>query len=96
MDLPMKILDCFGAGLPVIAFDYGTCLRELVRDGENGVLVRNGNEMADALHRVLGAFPRSTPLLDHLRERVAREATVRWSDAWTAIARPVIDGARRS
>jgi len=96
VDLPMKILDCFGAGLPVIALDYGTCLGELVRDGDNGLLFRSGPELADGLHRVLGCFPRSTPLLDRLRAGVAREATVRWSDAWTAIARPLIDSAARS
>lgn len=88
LDLPMKVLDCFGAGLPVVALDYGPCLRELVRDAENGLLFRDAAELADALHRLLSPTP--GPLLARLREGVAREATVRWSDAWTAIARPLI------
>jgi len=96
LDLPMKVLDCFGAGLPVLALDYGPCLAELVRDGENGLLFRSAPELADGLHRVLGRFPRSTPLLDRLRAGVAREATIRWSDAWTTIARPLVDAVARS
>ncbi|MCW5890269.1 MAG: glycosyltransferase [bacterium] len=90
LDLPMKVLDCFGAGLPVVALDYGPCLGELVRDDENGLLFRDAAELADALHRLLSPAP--GPLLDRLRAGVGREATVRWPDAWAAIARPLIAG----
>jgi beta-1,4-mannosyltransferase len=96
LDLPMKILDCFGAGLPVVAMDYGPCLEELLRDGENGLLFRNPTELAERLHDLLGRFPQTTPLLDGLRAGVAREADVRWSDAWTAVARPLLEQVLRS
>lgn len=88
LDLPMKVLDCFGVGLPVVALDYGPCLRELVRDDENGLLFRDAAELADALHRLLS--PEQGTLLARLRDGVARETTVRWPDAWTTIARPII------
>jgi beta-1,4-mannosyltransferase len=96
LDLPMKILDCFGAGLPVVALDYGPSLAELLRDGENGLLFRSGTDLAERLDDLLGSFPQTSPVLDRLRAGVAGEATVRWSDAWTAVARPLLLSARRS
>jgi beta-1,4-mannosyltransferase len=91
LDLPMKILDCFGAGIPVLALDYGPTLAELVRDGENGLVFRDAGGLAVALHRVLAGFPRDTALLDRLRANVAGEAVARWDDAWNRVARPVIE-----
>jgi beta-1,4-mannosyltransferase len=37
LDIPMKIADLFGAGVPVCALDYGACLAERVRHGDNGL-----------------------------------------------------------
>ena len=42
LDIPMKIADLFGAGVPVCALDYGACLAERVRHGDNGLLFSNG------------------------------------------------------
>ncbi len=95
VDLPMKVLDCFGAGVPVLALDYGPCLRELMREDENGLLFRDATSLAEQLHRVLGSYPRDTTLLDRLRTGVASENAVRWTDAWTAVALPLIVPAPR-
>ena len=38
----MKMADLFGAGVPVCALDYGACLAERVRHGDNGLLFSTG------------------------------------------------------
>lgn len=45
VDLPMKIVDMFGSGLPVCAIGYKT-LPELVLHGENGYIFDNSEQLA--------------------------------------------------
>lgn len=51
---PFVVLEAFAAGVPVIASDLGG-LREIVRDGENGVLFRAGDAqaLAGAIERTM-------------------------------------------
>lgn len=48
VDLPMKIVDLFGVGVPVAAYGFHA-LGELVKDGENGVVFRDGEGLGEAL-----------------------------------------------
>ncbi len=90
LDLPMKVADLFGAGVPVVAFDYGPCLAEVAREGDNALLFRTADELVECLRRALDGFPDEAALLERLRTGVARDTEERWSDAWTAAARPVL------
>ena len=89
VDLPMKVADMFGAGLPVCALDYGPCLAEQVRHGENGLLFADAAQLAAQLHELFRGFPGDTPLLDGLRRNVAEPPHPLWSDEWNATARPL-------
>lgn len=88
LDLPMKVADMFGAGLPVAALDYGPCLAERVRHGENGIVFSNATELAEQLCDLFKGFPRECMRLDALRRRVAQQSQSRWVDGWDADALP--------
>ena len=102
LDLPMKVVDMFGAGLPVCAVDYA-CIDELVRHGHNGFVFsgEQPKELAGRLLQLFDGFPhvarpaestdRSTPVADRktlacLREGVKDFLSVRWEDNWQQVA----------
>jgi beta-1,4-mannosyltransferase len=90
VDLPMKIADMFGVALPVCAYNYGPCLGEIVRDGENGLLFSSAEQLASQLCELLRGFPDDTPLLDRLRGNLARNRPGSWSSAWNDEAAAVL------
>ena len=53
LDLPMKIVDMFGVGIPVVARGYECLREELVREGVNGVLFDTSEELCDVLTSLL-------------------------------------------
>ncbi|RXK38118.1 hypothetical protein M231_04579 [Tremella mesenterica] len=60
-DLPMKIVDMFGCGVPVLSRDFA-CVGELVKDGQNGRVFDTGEELGGLLVDILSGFPNSTKL----------------------------------
>jgi beta-1,4-mannosyltransferase len=93
LDLPMKIADMRGAGLPVCALDYGPCLREIVRPDENALLFSSAVELAAQLCGLLRGAAVDTAALARLRRTPA--VTERWDDAWAAHAAPAVLGTDR-
>ena len=90
LDIPMKVADLFGAGVPVCALDYGACLAERVRHSDNGLLFSTGRQLADVLFDLFEAFPRDQSSLERLRAGARRSANPTWDEGWTKDARSVL------
>ena len=78
LDLPMKVVDMFGAGTPVLALKY-QCIDELVHHGSNGMVFKNSVELVEQI-RLLSHDP---DLLDQLREGAIRTGGRKFFDEWT-------------
>ncbi|CAM5331823.1 hypothetical protein GCM10010329_37890 [Streptomyces spiroverticillatus] len=65
---PLAPLEAMGAGLPCVAFDVSPGVREIVTDGENGLLARAGNldELVRQMERLM--------VDEELRERLGEAA----------------------
>jgi beta-1,4-mannosyltransferase len=90
VDIPMKVVDLFGAGVPVCAIDYGACLAERVRHGENGLLFATARQLTDVLFDLFETFPAGSSLLDRLRVGARKAARPTWEEGWATEARPVL------
>ncbi|CAK7206904.1 mannosyltransferase [Sporothrix eucalyptigena] len=99
VDLPMKVVDMFGAGLPVAAYSAYESFGELVRDGENGRGFTTSEELAALLARLLDTRARvadeishggGQDELDHLRQGARHESTLRWPEEWDRIVAPIL------
>ncbi|KAI6134215.1 mannosyltransferase [Pisolithus croceorrhizus] len=103
LDLPMKVVDMFGCGLPVCALDF-KCLPELVKDGRNGMVFKGSRELADQMEALLKSFPSSTRLeslrsslrgADKLPDTHSNSDGVdwewcSWADNWNRIVKPLV------
>jgi beta-1,4-mannosyltransferase len=90
VDLPMKIADMFGVGLPVCAYDYGPCLLEVVRPGVNGVVFRSADDCRAHLTRLLRGFPGPNTGLAALSRGVREAVPMTWEVGWTVDARSAL------
>ena len=52
---PMVMIEAMASGLPVVSFDFQCGPKDIIRDGENGLLVKNGDieGLAQALMRLM-------------------------------------------
>ncbi|KAJ3709871.1 glycosyl transferases group 1-domain-containing protein, partial [Lentinula guzmanii] len=100
-DLPMKVVDMFGCGLPVCALNF-ECLPELVKDGRNGLVFNNSEELFKQFELLLTSFP-SSERLDALRTSLyhatrslevsqssSNEQWCSWDENWNRRLKPII------
>ncbi|KAM7363543.1 chitobiosyldiphosphodolichol beta-mannosyltransferase-like isoform 2-T2 [Cochliomyia hominivorax] len=93
LDLPMKVVDMFGCGLPVCAYNF-KCLNELVKPGQNGFIFKNHQELAQQLVFWFESFPNNPSLLETkeiFRKNLEAFQCLRWHKNWRTNALPIID-----
>ncbi|KAL5273829.1 ALG1 family protein [Megaselia abdita] len=91
LDLPMKVVDMFGCGLPVCAINF-KCLDELVVHEKNGFIFENYKELADQLKFWFAHFNNNIAVeqtKEKFQRRINEFQSLRWKENWQKNALPV-------
>jgi beta-1,4-mannosyltransferase len=83
VDLPMKVVDMFGAGLPVIGWSDFEAWPELVTEDVNGKGFTSSQELAECLKDL---FRPGDTQLEKLKQGAIAESTRRWDKEWDPVA----------
>ncbi|KAK4696273.1 hypothetical protein P7C71_g1622, partial [Lecanoromycetidae sp. Uapishka_2] len=86
VDLPMKVVDMFGAGLPVAGWGDFEAWPELLREGVNGMSFTDSNGLLVVLRELFGGDGK---VLKMLKKGVEEEEKQRWDDEWDRVAAPL-------
>ncbi|CAG0884173.1 unnamed protein product [Darwinula stevensoni] len=89
LDLPMKVVDMFACGVPVLAANF-FCIEELVRPGETGFLFNDAKELSSLLKNWFQEYPthlETIQLNQRMSEHLRRWNKLKWHDAWCRSAR---------
>ncbi|KAL4109834.1 hypothetical protein PRIC1_001529 [Phytophthora ramorum] len=86
LDLPMKVLDMFGCGLPVCAIGF-KCLDELVKHDKNGLVFDSSEQLSAQLYSLLKGYPTDTAQLNRLRASL--KTVEHWPENWNRVAAPL-------
>ncbi|XP_024313451.1 UDP-glycosyltransferase TURAN isoform X2 [Brachypodium distachyon] len=91
LDLPMKVVDMFGCGLPVCAASF-SCIEELVKVNINGLLFSTSSELADELMMLFKGFPEECDTLKSLKDgALSTGSSSKWSTEWETYALPLVN-----
>lgn len=82
VDLPMKVVDMFGAGLPVVGWGKFEAWPELVKENVNGKGFESSQQLAEQL---LGLFGDEAALLETLKKGAVEESKNRWDEEWDRV-----------
>ena len=88
VDLPMKVVDMFGAGLPVAAYSAFESFGELIKEGHNGCGFEKADQLEEILTRLLGLS--GADELARLKKGAIREGRLRWNEEWDRVVGKII------
>ena len=89
---PMVMIEAMACGLPVVSFDYKCGPRDIIRHGENGLLVKDGDVrgLAQAMMDVMGDDARRRQMSQEARKVVStysEEVVMRqWERLFSALS----------
>jgi beta-1,4-mannosyltransferase len=90
LDLPMKLADLRGAGIPVGVFDYAPVLSEVMTHAQHGVTFRDPGDLAKLLVSIATGTIAADSALARSKAWLAQNPPERWEAQWDASARGVL------
>lgn len=90
LDLPMKVVDMFGCGLPVLAYNFES-LDELIQHDENSLVFSHEKELSEQLKMWFKNFPNDEiqkAKSSRFKQQLEKFRLIRWHGNWSIIVLP--------
>ncbi|MFN2444281.1 MAG: glycosyltransferase [Vicinamibacterales bacterium] len=89
-DLPIRLAEFRGCGVPLCVYDYAPVVGEVLTNGKEGVTFREPGELANVLVALATNDLSSVPAFAASREWLVTHPSEPWDEAWRRIAAPVL------
>jgi beta-1,4-mannosyltransferase len=90
LDLPIKLADLRGAGVPVCALDYAPVLAEAMVSGQHGVTFKDAGQLSQVLIEVATRSESGDSPIARSRAWLSAHPVEPWEDHWRIVAAPVL------
>jgi len=90
LDLPMKLADLRGAGVPAATYDYAPVLGEVMTTGREGVTFNDPGDLSSLFVSVASRAVTPDSPLGRSAAWLAQNPAERWDAQWESTARPVL------
>ncbi|PVZ98643.1 hypothetical protein BB558_005351 [Smittium angustum] len=94
LDLPMKIVDMFGCGLPVLSYKFN-CIEELVKPGVNGEIFESSEELTKQLKVIAENYLDNGNVLRNLQIGAEEFKSVSWEENWDQLVLPMLESKQK-
>ena len=91
LDLPMKVVDMFGCGLPVCAVEFD-CIGELVKNDVNGLIFHDSAQLYSQIKDLLT----NDAKLERYSNNLKSFQAIRWHDQWKELVLPIFDSQKKA
>lgn len=90
---PMVMIEAMACGLPVVSFDYKCGPKDIIKHGENGLLVTNGDiqGLADAMMDVMGDEAFRKMLSENAKEVVSTYSEETVMNKWICLFNSLVE-----
>jgi beta-1,4-mannosyltransferase len=90
LDLPMKLSDFRGAGVPVCVYEYAPVLNEILTVGREGITFHDPGELSKILLALAHGDLTKAPQFASARSWLANNPPERWEEHWAKIAKSTL------
>lgn len=90
LDLPMKLADFRGTGVPACAYDYAPVLSEALTPGHEGLTFRDPGELSVVFTALARGDLSEVPDLVAARSWLASHPAERWAEQWHRVATSLV------
>jgi beta-1,4-mannosyltransferase len=89
-DLPIRLAEFRGCGVPVCVYDYAPVVSEVLTPGHEGITFGEPGQLATVLFALATADLTAVPAFAASREWLVNHPAERWDQAWRRVAAPVL------